>query len=51
MYRNANIPTLVQASSLGGIQVVDDGGLRQGFRVGRSGLEAIHRKTIREGSI
>jgi hypothetical protein len=47
-YRNTDVADLVQASSLNGVKVVDNGGLRQGLRVGRSGLKTID-KELDEG--
>lgn len=44
IYRNTNVPHFVQARSLHGIEVVDNGGLRQGLRAGRSGLEPMQQK-------
>lgn len=41
MYRNTDVSDFVQTSSLHGVEVVDNGGLRQGLRVSRSSLKAI----------
>lgn len=41
MYRNTDVANFVETSSLYGVKVVDNGGLRQSLRVGRSGLEAV----------
>lgn len=44
MYRDTNVADFVQASSLHWVEVVDDGGLRQGVRASGGGFKTLKQR-------